>query len=76
VGERAAVLKAAAATKTKMSLRNIVISPVVVTQTSGALPWFESYAGQDWTTKMLLRHTGQREAMIAADMIGFMESVY
>jgi predicted N-acetyltransferase YhbS len=25
---------------------------------SGALPWFESYADQDWITKMLLRHTG------------------
>jgi hypothetical protein len=26
--------------------------------TSRALPWFESYADQDWITKMLLRHTG------------------
>jgi hypothetical protein len=25
---------------------------------SGALPWFESYADQDWITKMLLRHMG------------------
>jgi acyl-CoA hydrolase len=43
--------------------------------TSRALPWFESYADQDRTIRMFLRNAGNEEAMMAPDMIGFMESV-
>jgi hypothetical protein len=42
---------------------------------SRALPWFESYADQDRTIRMFLRNAGNEEAMMAPDMIGFMESV-
>jgi hypothetical protein len=44
-------------------------------RTSRALPWFESYADQDRTIRMFLRNAGNEEAMMAPDMIGFMESV-
>jgi hypothetical protein len=49
--------------------------PIHASSSSRALPWFESYADQDRTIRMFLRNAGNEEAMMAPDMIGFMESV-
>jgi hypothetical protein len=55
--------------------RLALLRELVPAATSRALPWFESYADQDRTIRMFLRNAGNEEAMMAPDMIGFMESV-